>query len=334
MKILVDTMGADKGSYEIVKGAVEAKKLKKIDKMVLAGDEEEIKKILSQLAVDDKDIEILHCSELIENSDEPALAIRRKKDSSVVKCSKLLKEGQADGFISCGSTGAVLAAGTLIVGRIDKVERAALTVVIPGLKSPTIVLDAGANMDVSPELITQFAIMGCSYAKVLFSKQAPKISILSVGSEEGKGNNLVKEAYKLLEASDLNFVGNLEAREILDNDSDVLVCDGFAGNILLKSVEGVAGSLLNLIKEKLMSSYKAKIGALLVKDKLKSVKTVLDYREYGAAPLLGTKKAVFKGHGSSDSLAVKNGIIQMVDFINNDVIEEISSKMEEKYGRE
>ncbi|MDO5717516.1 MAG: phosphate acyltransferase PlsX [Tissierellia bacterium] len=325
MKIIIDTLGSDKGLEEIVKGTLLA--LEEVDFIpVFSGPKDLIKNLLPDNLSEDS-VEFIDANEKISNDDQPALAIRRKKNSSMVMGLRYLKNGNADGMISAGSTGALLAGATLIIGRIKNVDRAALTIVVPGVKNHTIMLDVGANMDCNVDLIKQFAVMGSCYAKILFEKADPSIALLNIGTEEGKGNSLTKSAYEMLKDEDINFIGNIESRDILDNDADVIVADGFAGNLVLKSVEGVSMTILSLLKESVMSSLRTKIGGALLKPALSGIKGKLDYREHGAAPLLGSQKPVFKAHGSSDSIAIKNGIKEMIKFIEADVINEITEKM-------
>ncbi len=329
MKLIIDTLGADKGLNVVVKGALDA--LKEYEyHPVFCGPQDELERLIPKDLLDSNKASILNANDVILNTDEPARAIRRKKESSIVIGLKALKEGAADGFISAGSTGALLAGATLIVGRITNIDRAALTVLLPGIKSSTILLDVGANMDCSPELIRQFAIMGTCYAKALFNKPSPKLGLLNIGSEEGKGDNLAKESYQILKNENFNFIGNIESRDILDNDADVIVTDGYSGNILIKTIEGVASTILRLLKDGIMSSFTTKVGGILIKPAVSGIKDKLDYRSLGSAPMLGAKKPVFKAHGSSDELAIRNGILEMIKFIENDVINEITNIMKDE----
>lgn len=324
MKILIDVLGADKGVGEIVKGAISA--LGKINYTpIFVGPEDEIKKYLPESLAGK--YEIINASDLITNNDKPTTAIRRKKDSSMVMAFHALKDNKADGMISTGSTGALLAGASLIIGRIENVDRAAITLIFPGLESNTVILDVGANLDINPELLVQFAKMGSSYAKVLFDIDIPKVGLLNIGTEEEKGNKQVKEAYELLNNSDVNFVGNVEPFNLLNNNVDVIVTDGFIGNIALKSVEGTSKIMLNLFNEAIMSDMRSKIGGLLIKPALKKQLSSLDLNNTGAAPLLGSKKPVFKAHGSSNAKQIEAGLIQMKKFIEQDVICDIKNLM-------
>ncbi|QQK07542.1 phosphate acyltransferase PlsX [Miniphocaeibacter halophilus] len=327
MKILVDTLGADKGYEEIVKGALKALENHNNLYLTFIGNEEEIKKLVKNNT--DK-INYIDTNEYIKNDEEPALAIRRNKKSSLHLGLKALNEKEYDGLISCGSTGALLAGATLITKRLQNISRAALTIVFPTEKNPCVLLDAGANMDCPPELLVQFALMGSVYSKGVLNTNNPKVGLLSVGTEEGKGDKLRKDTYELLKNSDLNFQGNVEARDLLSGNSDVIITDGFSGNVLLKSTEGTAITIMGRLKKGILGSFKAKIGALLLKDVLKDVKNMLDYNEYGAAPLLGVKKAVFKAHGSSNARAIETGIDAMVKFVENDIINKIEKELAKK----
>lgn len=324
MKILIDVLGADKGVGEIVKGAILA--LDKIDYTpIFVGPEDEIKKYLPE-SLKGK-YEIINANDLITNNDKPTTAIRRKKDSSMVMAFHALKDNKADGMISTGSTGALLAGASLIIGRIENVDRAAITLIFPGLESNTVILDVGANLDINPELLVQFAKMGSSYAKVLFDIDKPKVGLLNIGTEEAKGNEQVKAAYELLKNSDINFAGNVEPFNLLNNNVDVIVTDGFVGNIALKSVEGTSKIILNLFNEAVMTDMRSKIGGLLIKPALKKELSKLDLNSTGAAPLLGSKKPVFKAHGSSNAKQIEAGLVQMKKFIDQDVISDIKNLM-------
>lgn len=326
MKIILDTMGSDKGYKEMIKGAIDGVNELGVN-LVLVGEESLLKEELSNYNYPKDKIEILHAKEVIDNKDEPVLAIRRKKDSSMVVGLRALVDGHGDAFVSTGNTGALLAGGLFIVKRIAGVERAALATIFPTKKGFSFLLDAGANVDSKPEYLMQFATMGSIYSKKVLEVSSPTVGLANIGVEEGKGNVLVREAYNLLKDSDLNFVGNIEVRDIPEGVVDVIICDGFVGNTILKVTEGMAMTMFSLLKEEFTSSLKSKVGALLLKSQLKSLKGHLDYREYGGAPLLGLKKPVIKAHGSSDALAIKNAIKQAKTFSNNKVIEIIESNL-------
>ncbi len=328
MKIIVDLLGSDKGAETIFKGVIETSKLLKDLAFVVIGPKE----IIENIDIDDdlkNRLEIIDTKEYILNTEEPTFAVRKKKESSIVLGMKYLDKGNADGLISFGSTGAVLVSGLLIAKRMDNVERPALTITLPTNKDKMILLDLGANIECTVEILKQFAIMGNIYAKETLNKENPRVALLNIGSENGKGTKILKETYSILESEDMNFVGNIESRDIFNGDVDVVVCDGFHGNILLKTIEGSVKFILDNMKKTLMSSTIGKIGGLLIKSPMKKFKKTLDYKEYGACPMLGLKKVVFKGHGSSDEKAVVSGIVSMVDYIKKDV----NSKIEKEIKR-
>ena len=327
MKIIVDLLGSDKGAETIFKGVIETSKLLKDLAFVVIGPKE----IIENIDIDDdlkNRLEIIDTKEYILNTEEPTFAVRKKKESSIVLGMKYLDKGNADGLISFGSTGAVLVSGLLIAKRMDNVERPALTITLPTNKDKMILLDIGANIECTVEILKQFAIMGNIYAKETLNKENPRVALLNIGSENGKGTKILKETYSILESEDMNFVGNIESRDIFNGDVDVVVCDGFHGNVLLKTIEGSVKFILDNMKKSLMSSLIGKIGGLLIKTPMKKLKKTLDYKEYGACPMLGLKKVVFKGHGSSDEKAVVSGIVSMVDYIKKDINLKIEEKIE------
>ena len=304
MKIIVDGMGGDNAPESTVHGAIEALKEHNINIMI-TGPEKLIQEQLD------------------------TIAIRRKKKSSLVVGLQTLKENKADGFISAGNTGALLAGGLFIVKRIEGIDRAALTVLYPTLEGASLLVDAGANMDTKPEYLNQFALMGSIYMEEVMGIINPKVGLINVGLEESKGNQLTKSTFELLQNSKINFIGNVESRDVPYGVADVMVCDGFVGNIVLKLTEGMASSMFLLLEETFLANTRSKLGALLLKPQLKKIKRRLDYREYGGAPLLGTSKPIVKAHGSSDYYAYKNGIIQLKTFIERNVIETIENKLNE-----
>ncbi|WP_300408229.1 phosphate acyltransferase PlsX [Lagierella sp.] len=326
MKILLDTLGADKGYEVVVEGGLKALENHPKLEITFIGVEEDINKVKTEFK-DSKRISIIDTAEFISNDEEPALAIRRRKNSSMHLGFKKLNEEEYDGFMSCGSTGALLAGATLITKRLDKISRGALTVVMPSKTGYVLLVDAGANMDCSKELLCQFAIMGNVYSKEVLGNKNPRIGLLSVGAEDNKGDSLRKETFGLLKEMDLNFIGNIEGRDALTGDVDVIVSDGFSGNVLLKSIEGTAILLTDILKDSINSSFRNKLGALLMKPALYSLKNSLDYNEVGAAPLLGVKKAVFKAHGSSNARAIEKGIDKLIQFVEKDVIKKIEKNL-------
>lgn len=328
MKIIVDLLGADKGSECIFRGVLQSAKTNDVD-FILVGP----KNVLDTTQINDElknRITFIDTDEYIKNNEEPTFAVRKKKNASIVLAMKELVKDKVDGLISFGSTGAVLVSGLLIAQRIDQVERAALTLTLPTKKGKIIILDIGANIECTEDILKQFAIMGNIYAKETLKIEQPKVALLNIGSEEGKGTTILKNTYKKLKDTDINFVGNLEARDIFQGDVDVLVCDGFHGNIVLKTIEGSVKFILENMKKAITSSFLSKIGGLLIKSSMKSLKKDLDYKEYGACPMLGLKKVVFKGHGSSDEKAVVSGINSMIDYINKD----INTKIENEFRKE
>ena len=326
MRIIVDGMGGDNAPAAIVKGAVEAVNELGID-ILITGNQDLIQEQLGKHSYPAEKIQILDAPEIISNEDNPTLAIRRKKNSSMVKGMQALANGEGDGFISAGNTGALLAGGIFLVKRIQGIDRAALTVLYPTLKGASLLVDAGANMDSKPEYLQQFALMGSIYMEEVMGIESPRVGLINVGTEEKKGNQLAKDSFEILKDSNINFIGNIEARDLPYGVADVMVCDGFVGNVVLKLSEGMASSIFSLLKESFMADTRSKMGALMLKPQLSNMKKRLDYREYGGAPLLGTVKPVVKAHGSSDYYAFKNGIGQLKTFIERDVIGTIENKI-------
>ena len=255
-------------------------------------------------------ITVIDASEVVSNDESPVTAIKQKKDSSLVVGLKQVKEGACDAFLSAGSTGAFLAGSLLKVGRIKGIDRPALSPLIPTTKGSCMIIDAGANVDCKPKNLQQFAIMGAIYMEKVMGVKNPRVGLLNVGTEEGKGNELTKQSYELLKKLSVNFVGNIEARDVAEGACDVCVCDGFAGNVLLKNTEGVAQAIFDILKGIFMESAATKVAALLLKKGLKSFKQKFDYKEYGGAPFMGIDGIMIKAHGSSDARAIKNGIRQ------------------------
>lgn len=332
MKIIVDGMGGDNAPTEIVKGTVDAVNEYGID-AIIVGKEQLIKDELNKYNFIYEKIEILNAENVISNDDDPAMAIRRNKNSSLVVGLNALKDGLGDGFISAGSTGALLAGGLFIIKRIQGIDRAAITSVYPTSNGISLLVDAGANADCKPQYLKQFALMGSIYTENVLGKKNPKVGLVNIGTEEGKGNQLVKEAYELLKNEDLNFIGNVEGRNLPTGEVDVIVCDGFVGNVVLKLTEGMAITIFSILKKSLMSSTKTKIGASLIKSELSEIKKLMDYREYGGAPLLGTRLPIVKAHGSSDAYAIKNAIRQLISFIDKDIIKLIENNMEQNINK-
>ena len=324
IKIAIDAMGGDNAPSEIVKGAVAALESHDIN-LALLGAEDQISTELSKLSYPKERVEIVNCTEVIGVDESPAVAIKQKKDSSLVVGFNLLKKGEADALVSAGSTGALLAGATLIVGRIPGIERPALATLLPTEKGFTFMLDSGANVDCKPSYLLQFARMGSLYMENVLGIKSPKVGLVNIGSEKEKGNQMVKEAYVLLEGSGLNFTGNIEARDIPSGVCDVIVCDGFVGNVILKYMEGFAKSMFSMLKKELMSDSISKLGALLSKKAFGRLRASFDYSEVGGAPILGLKALVVKAHGSSDARAIKGAVRQSVMFAENDIVNKIKS---------
>lgn len=321
MKIVVDAMGGDNAPEEIVKGCILARDEYNIN-IVLSGKEQEIKKILDKNTTSNKNIDIINAEEVITNEEKPVLALRRKKDSSLVKALNAVKNNEADAIVSAGSTGALLSGGLLVIGRMEGIQRPALATLIPSMSGGfTMLIDSGANVDCKPEFLYDFAIMGSIYMQRVMDISNPRISLANIGSEKGKGDKLTNETYEILENSNLslNFCGNIEARDILQGKSDIIVCDGFVGNMILKSLEGAVAALMGGIKAELTKSTKSKIGGLLIKPALRNFKNKFDYKEVGGAPLLGVKAPVIKAHGSSNDVAIKNALRQAKIFCESKV---------------
>jgi len=313
LTIAVDAMGCDLGPSVVVDGALQALQAYPGVKLVLVGQEDILQAELAKHPAN-AGISVLHAPTIITPDEVPTSAIRQKKDSSLVVGLKYVKEGQASGFVSAGSTGALLTGATVIIGRKKGIERPALGAPIPTRTGFTLLADSGANMDCKPSYLAQFGQLGADYMEKALGVKNPKVGLVNVGTEEEKGNAAAKEAFMLLKESGLNFVGNVEARDIPAGIVDVAVCDGFVGNIMLKFMEGLAQTMMGMIKEELMSSTMSKLGALMAKGAFGNIKKRFDYREVGGAPFLGLKSLVVKAHGSSDAFAMKNAIIKCIIF--------------------
>lgn len=328
VNVAVDAMGGDNAPMEIVKGAVEAIHEDKRVKVFLVGREPVIREELKKYEYDAAQVEIVHAEEVIEMSEPPVMAIRRKKDSSIVKSMYMVKDGTCDALVSAGSTGAVLVGGQVIVGRIKGVERPPLAPLIPTVDGVSLLIDCGANVDARPSHLVQFAKMGSVYMESVMGVKNPRVGIVNIGAEEEKGNALVKETFPLLKnCPEINFIGSVEARDIPAGAADVIVCEAFVGNIILKMYEGVGASLIKKVKEGMMTSLRSKMGALLVKPALKSTLKTFDTEQYGGAPLLGLNGLVVKTHGSSKAIEIKNSILQCIAFKEQKINEKIKEKI-------
>ncbi len=331
IRIAVDAMGGDHAPLEIVAGAIGAAQSLPGIHIHLVGQPELLQEALDAAAPKDAQcLTVIPATQLIGNEESPAMAVRRKKDASIVVATRLLKEGRADALVTAGSTGAFMAAGLLVLGRLPGVERPALAPILPTASGQgVVVLDIGANMDAKPEHLAQYAIMGSIYAELVLGRPQPRIGLLNVGVEPGKGNQLIKDTHPLLEHLPINYIGSVEARDLLSGAADVVVTDGFVGNVLLKFMEGMAGTMFDLLKEEFTSSLQSKLGAGLLKPSLRRFKRKLDYSEYGGAPLLGVKQAMVKCHGSSRRLAIENGILQAARFVQQNFVGRISTAVEQ-----
>lgn len=328
MKIGFDGMGGDNAPFETVKGAVDALSLIKGD-IVIFGEAELIKKELAKYKYDSSRISVVHTTEVVENDDKPVKAIKGKPDSSMVVGLKALRKGEVDAFVSAGNTGALLAGSLLKVGRIKGISRPALCTVYPTMNGTSVLVDAGANAECKSRNLIEFSYMGSLYAERVLGIEKPKVALVNIGAEETKGTPLYIEAHQMLKVTDLNFIGNVEGRDIPSGKVDVIVADGFTGNIILKLSEGVALSIVTELKRQIMKNLSGKLGGLLLKKNLGSLKKQLDYTEYGGAPLLGVNGLVVKAHGSSNAKAFMNAIRYAQIGVESKLVEVITEKISE-----
>lgn len=326
MIVALDAMGGDNAPRDIVHGAVLASKQLN-GKIMLVGDEVQINNYLSTLEYDKTKINVIHTTEVITNEDKPTTAIKKKKDSSLVKCFDLLLDNQADAMVSAGSTGALLVGAVHFLKRIKGISRPALAPFVPNAKNGFLIVDGGANTNTKPDNLLQFAVMGSVYANKVLKRDNPKIGLLNIGTEEAKGNELAKSTFSLLSESNLNFVGNVEARDTLSGMIDVVVCDGFAGNVLLKAIEGTAITLFSDVKEMFLKNTSSKLAAFMLKSGIKDLKHKYDYREYGGAPFLGVGSPVIKAHGTSDAMSIASAVIQANEFAESHALDELEEQI-------
>jgi phosphate acyltransferase len=308
MKIAVDAMGGDHAPREVVRGAVQAARENGFS-LILVGQEPRIREELSQADAPAGEIEIVHASEVVEMCETPGIALRKKKDSSIRVGLSLVAEGRADAFVSAGNSGAVMAGGLLILKKIPGVDRPAITATIPTPHGPIVLIDAGANVDCKPAHLLQFALMGEAYARKFLGISCPRIAVISIGEEDSKGSDLTRETCEMIRRTNLRFLGNAEGRDFFSGKADVFVCDGFVGNVVVKTMEGMAQALGPFLKTEIDKSLLAKAGALLARCAIRNLRKRLDYAEYGGAPLLGVRGGVMICHGASDRKAIKNAIV-------------------------
>ncbi|MGN0442873.1 MAG: phosphate acyltransferase PlsX [Acutalibacteraceae bacterium] len=326
MKIIIDAFGGDNAPVEIIKGARMAKDEYNID-IILTGSESKIRKAAAENDIKINDMQIADAPEVITMEDDPSAVIKTKKNSSMALGFNLLSQGEGDAFISAGNSGALVMGATMIVKRIKGVKRPAFAPVLPTLKGCSMLIDGGANVECRPEMLVQFGLMGSIYMNKVIGVDNPKIGLANCGAEEHKGTPLYQEAYQLLKSSNMNFVGNIEGRGVPEGDSDVVVADGFTGNIILKMYEGVAGALMGKIKGIFTKNVKNKLAAALVLSDMKEMKKQFDYNEYGGSPILGVSKPVFKAHGSSKARTIKSAVGLTVQFVKNNVVNEIAENI-------
>lgn len=331
VKVAVDAMGGDNAPGEIIKGAIMAVNESDKIKVYLVGKSEVINEHLKNYTYQNEQVEVVNATEIIETAEPPVMAIRSKKDSSIVKGLMMVKDGTCDAYVSAGSTGANLVGGQVLVGRIKGVERPPLAPLIPTANGPALLIDCGANVDARPSHLVQFAKIGSIYMEHVVGIKNPRVGIVNIGAEEEKGNALVKETFPLLKnCPDINFVGSVEARDIPAGVADVIVCEAFVGNVVLKLYEGVGGLLIKKVKAGMLTSLRSKIGALLVKPALKETLKEFDTEQYGGAPLLGLNGLVVKTHGSSKAIEVKNSCLQCLSFKEQKINEKIKEKIQLK----
>jgi glycerol-3-phosphate acyltransferase PlsX len=329
VRIAVDAMGGDKGPEVIVAGAAEAAREHPGSfEIALVGQRDLIEPAMSAFGDDRSSVEIVHASEIIEMSESPALAFRKKKDSSIAVAARLVKEGHAEAMVSAGNTGAVVASALVTIGRLPGISRPAISTLWPNKKHGAVVLDVGANHECTPKNLLQFAVMGEVFARYQLEVSQPRVGLLNIGEERSKGNELVRDAYVMLEKEGLNFVGNVEGRDVFEGAADVVVCDGFVGNIILKFSESMYSFLAHMVREEIDKGFIAKAGALLMKGAFGGVRSQLDYAEYGGAPLLGVNGITIISHGRSSSRAIKNAILAAKKSVETEINRHIEERLE------
>ncbi|NOZ68115.1 MAG: phosphate acyltransferase PlsX [Deferribacteres bacterium] len=326
MKIALDAMGGDYAPAATVEGAIEALNEDRNISVILVGNEAEIYSELKKRDCSDLPVTIKHASQIVEMDESPLAALRRKKDSSVRVAVDLVKSGDADAMVSAGNSGVVMATSLYVLGKLPGVERPAIAAVMPSLKDHFVLIDAGANVDCKPLHLYQFAIMGEAYARYIFDIESPRVGLLGIGEEDAKGNELTRESFKLIKDSHINFMGNIEGKDIFSGEADVVVCDGFVGNIALKVSEGLAEAMSKMLKREILENASGKIGSLFLKNALQNFKKKTDYSEYGGAPLLGISKPCIISHGRSTSKAIKNAVKVAGAFHSKGILDIISEE--------
>jgi glycerol-3-phosphate acyltransferase PlsX len=328
MKIALDAMGGDYAPAVNIEGAIETvNDFDNID-IILVGDEVKLSRELNNKKFPPNRLSIKHTSQVVGMDESPTVAVRKKKDSSIRKGIDLVKTGEANAFVSAGHSGVVMATALLVLGTSDVVDRPAIATIMPTLRSPLVLIDAGANLHCKPQNLLQFALMGNTYCRMILGRQDPRVALISTGEEDTKGNELTKETFKLLKESDINFIGNVDGKDIFTGDIDVIVCDGFTGNVILKTSEGLADALMKMLKREIANLTAGRIGYLLMKPALRNFKKKTDYDEYGGAPLLGINGTCIISHGRSTAKAIRNAVKVASDFAEKKVYEIISSAIE------
>ena len=333
VRIAVDAMGGDNAPTEVVKGAALAAAEDPVE-VILVGQQEVIRRELTELGLSEKNIEIVDAREVVEMDDTALAPLRKKRNSSVRVAAELVAAGKAGAFVSAGNTGATWTSARAVIGMIEGVSRPALAAIVPSSKGHTLLLDVGANVDTKPNHLREFAVMGHFYAQMVFGLEAPRVGLLSIGEEEGKGNELTKETYRVMKETGLNFIGNAEGRDVYNGNCDVVVCDGFIGNVVLKASEALGEMISKLLREEMTKSVTRKAGAVLAKGAFAGLKKRIDYSEYGGAPLLGVKGGCIVCHGRSNAKAIKNAIRMARNFALNRIDVKIREKVSDLHNRE
>ena len=334
VRIALDAMGGDHAPQEIVKGALLAVAEYAVE-VLLVGREEVVRKELAAAGeTTPRSIEVVDAREVVEMDDTAIAPIRRKRNSSIRVCANLVSEGRADAFVSAGNTGATWTSARVVMGMIEGVSRPALAAILPNAKGHTLLLDVGANVDAKPNHLREFAVMGHFYAQMVFGIESPRVGLLSIGEEEGKGNELTKEVFRVLKETGLNFIGNAEGRDVYNGNADVVVCDGFIGNVVLKASEALGEMVSRTIREELTRNWRRKIGGLLARSAFDELKARMDYSEYGGAPLLGVKGGCIVCHGRSNAKAIKNAVRVARGFAQNRIDEKIQERISDLHSRE